>query len=150
MKRKKLLELSEKPEMIFSDQKIKITKSGGELIFEIGREITTDIAEGVSLMMKICDKNSKVWNLEITTDEEITPAKCLYWLSGGIKEWKSLENYNKNWSECYLDFQEEFGMLILNIIKKSKRLSDIRDGFSKYLNLPILYEFAMSKNIIKI
>jgi hypothetical protein len=150
MKRKKLLELSEKPEMVFSDQKIKITKSGGELFFEVGKEITTDIAEGVSLMMKFCDKDNKVWNLEITTNNEITPEKSLYWLSGGNKEWKSLENYNKSWSQCYLDFQEEFGMLIINIIKKSNKLSDIRDGFSKCLNLPILYEFAISKNIINI
>jgi hypothetical protein len=82
--------------------------------------------------------------------EDITPEKSLYWLSGGNNEWNSLKNYNKSWCDCYLDFQEEFGFLIVNIVKKSKTLLDIRNAFVKYLNLPTLYNFAISKNMIKV
>ena len=36
-----------------------------------------------------------------------------------------------------------------NIVKKSKTLLDIRNAFVKYLNLPVLYNFAISKNLIR-
>jgi hypothetical protein len=67
----------------------------------------------------------------------------------GDAEWKSLEHYNTPWCDCYLDFQEEFGFLIVNIIKRAKNLDDIRKYFLEYLNLPTLYEFALSKNLVR-
>ena len=33
--------------------------------------------------------------------------------------------------------------------KKSKKLADVRDGFVKYLNLPTLYNFAISRDMVK-
>ena len=51
------------------------------------------------------------------------------------------------WGECYLKFQEEFGILVYSIIKKSKTFKDIREGFIKYLNLATLYNFALEKEI---
>jgi hypothetical protein len=32
-------------------------------------------------------------------------------------------------------------------LKKSKTMNDVRNGFLKYLNLPILYEFALENEI---
>lgn len=147
MKRKKLL-LSEKQNIIFSDQKIKISKLENRLLFEIGKEITDDVAEGVSLLLMIGEKRPEIWNIDITS-EEISPHRSLFWLTGGVKEWKIQNNYTKSWSDSYLDFQEEFGLLILNIVKRSKKLSDIKNDFENYLNLPILYDFALSKNLVK-
>jgi hypothetical protein len=149
MKKKRLFTESEISNLVFSDEKIKISKNGEEYFFEIGNEITSDVAEGVSIMMKLCDTKSEAWNLEIINQSEITPEKSLFWLTGGHTEWKSLENYNRPWCDCYLDFQEEFGILIINIIKRSKSLKDIKDGFNRYLNLPTLYDFAVSKSYIK-
>ena len=77
----------------------------------------------------------------------IKPELALYWLTGGDYEWKIMTNYKKQWMECSLDFQEEFGLIIFNIIKKSKTMSDIREGFLKNINLSVLYEFALEKNI---
>jgi hypothetical protein len=149
MKKKKLL-ISESPTLVFSDEKIKINKIGNEWFFEVGKEITSDLGEAVSLMMRICDPKSDVWNLNINPDmENITPEKSLFWLTGGLNEWRNLENYNRPWCDCYLEFQEEFGLMIVGIIRKSKKLIDVRDGFNKYLNLPILYDFAVSKNILR-
>ena len=101
--------------------------------------------------MRSFDKNHSVWETEIDNIkiEEISPEKSLFWLTGGYTEWRSLENYNRPWCDCYLEFQEEFGFLIINIVKKSRTLGDIRDGFLRYLNLPILYDFAISRNLIK-
>lgn len=149
MKKRKLA-LEELSEVVFSDEKIKINKVGQTFIFEIGKEITSDLAEAVAIMMNMIDNDHKIWNFQFDIEvEKITPEKSLYWLTGGDGEWKTFEHYDKNWSQSYLIFQEEFGLSIISIIKKSKKLEDIKDGFKKYLNLPILYEFALSKDLIK-
>jgi len=54
-----------------------------------------------------------------------------------------------NWSECDTHFVQEFEFVIRWILKKSKNLKDIKNGFIEHLNLPVLYEFALSKNLIK-
>jgi hypothetical protein len=147
MKKRKLVE--ELSELIFSDEKIKISKTGENLIFEIGKETTSDLAEAVAIMMKFIDNNHKLWNFEFKVDtNEISPSKSLFWLSGG-KEWNTSEHYKASWSESYLLFQEEFGISIINIVKKSKNLKEIREGFKNYLNLQIMYEFALSKDLTK-
>jgi hypothetical protein len=149
-KRKDLLEkIGNK--IIFKDDTRKISIEGNEWFFEIGKELTTDITEAVSILMRECDNNDQVWDIEIKkiNTSDITPEKCLYWLTGGHKEWKSLENYNKPWCDCYLDFQEEFGLVILNAIRLSNTLGDIRSYFIDNLNLPVLYDFALSKNLIR-
>lgn len=151
MKRKKVLLKEKLSDVVFSDSKIRISKESNKWFFEIGKESTDDISEGVSLLMRYASEESPVWDLKINKDdlEDIDPSKALFWLSGGTNEWLEQENYNRPWVETYLDFQKEFGCLIISIIKKSENLKDIRDGFMKYLNLSILYEFALSKELIK-
>lgn len=149
MKKRKLV-IEKLSETVFSDEKIKINKQGNTFIFEIGKEITSDLAEAVAIMMNTIDNNHKIWNLELEISHDtITPEKSLYWLTGGDREWKTLENYEKSWSDSYLIFQEEFGLSIMNITTKSKKLQDVREGFKKYLNLPIIYEFALSKHLVR-
>lgn len=148
MKRKKLL-TSELKYVLYNNQKIMIGRSTDNYIFEIGNEITNDLAEGVSILMSIGENNPNIWDLEIDSKNiEITPAKTLFWMSGGVSEWSSGSNYKIPWCECFIDFQEEFGILVINIVKSAKTLADIRDGFRKHLNLPILYDFALCKEII--
>lgn len=151
MKRKKVLLEKIGTKIIYNDGIIKISREGNEWFFEIGKELTTDLAEAVAIMIRECDKNDKIWDVEIKDiiTENISPEKSLYWLTGGHKEWKSLENYSKPWCDSYLDFQEEFGSSIINIIKKSKKLRDMRKYFIKNLNLTILYDFAISKKLIR-
>jgi hypothetical protein len=148
MKKRKLV-IENISELIFSDEKIKINKQGKTFIFEIGKEITSDLGEAVAIMMNTLDDEHKIWNFELEITEEITPEKSLYWLTGGDIEWKTLENYENTWSESYLYFQEEFGLSIVSILKKAKKLNDIKEGFRKNINLPIIYEFALSKNLVK-
>lgn len=144
---RKRREITENNTLLFKNNAVKITKElNHELFFEIKKNVTTDLAEAVSIMMNI---NINVWDIEINNMIEVNPEKCLYWLSGGDREWSTLEHYNKPWVECYLDFQEEFGFMVIEIIKKSKTMSDIRKGFIKYLNLPTLYDFAISKGFVK-
>ncbi len=124
----------------WTDNFVKIDKEGDQYYFEIGSDITTDLAEAVAIMMNYKNKESdKFWELQIKDINyyDIKPEQALYWLSGGDYEWKVMNNYKKIWSEVSLDFQEEFGLRIISILKKSKTMRDIRDGFLKYLNLII-------------
>lgn len=151
MKRRKLALKSVGKNDVYNNGIVRVTKEEGTYFFEIGNELTSDIAEAVALLMRKLDWNDELWNLQLddVNIDFITPEKSLFWLTGGYTEWRTLENYNKPWCDCYLDFQEEFGMIIINIIKRSKKFKDVRDNFNKYLDLPTLYDFAISKNMIR-
>lgn len=136
---------------IFVKNVIEMIKEGNGVVFEIGNEITSDLAEAVSILMRKTKWDDPIWNTEIDEDLicNITPKNSLFWLTGGNEEWNTLNHYNKPWKECYLEFQEEFGFMIIGIVKKSKNLKDVRDGFMRYLSLPVLYDFAISRGMIK-
>jgi len=141
-----------KSKLLSENLVFKVTEEvNNQLFFEIGSEITTDIAEAVAIMMR--SKNNiedKIWSQKFDINfESIEPKRALYWLSGGDVEWIGGKNYSVNWRQCDLDFQEEFGFMVISILQKSKTLDDIRKGFIKYLNLPVLYEFALSRGFIK-
>lgn len=151
MRKKKDLLKHDLSNLVFSDNRVKVIKYSDEYFFEIGKEMTSDLGEAVCILMRNFDFNHKIWDLEIDEIdyEKVVPEKSLFWLSGGYTEWRSLDHYRFPWQECYLDFQEEFGLIIMNTIKKYKKLSEIRNSFIKNLNLPILYDFAISKNLVK-
>lgn len=151
MKKKKVI-VSEITGHIIYDQSIIIIKeSDGSLTFESKDILTTDLMEGVAIMLKLVAKNDKIWNYKFTCNpESVSPERSLYWLSGGDSEWNTLEHYNKPWSEYYLDFQKQYGITIIDIIETSSTLMDIRNKIIKYLNLPTIYEFALDKNMIRI
>jgi len=149
MRRKKIELNSNGSTKIFKNNTIKITKEDNLYFFEIGKELTDDIGEAVSILMTKYDDNHPLWDITYENVENITPGKSLFWLSGGYNEWRLLENYNTPWSECNSIFTEEYSELITQIIKRSKSLREIKDNFIKYLNLPILYDFALGKNLIK-
>lgn len=150
MKRKKILS-KELSQTVFNDNQIIINEINGDLYFEIGHELTNDIAEAVSILMRRIDFNDSIWKTEVKNIDihSISPEKSLFWLTGGYKEWENLNNYNTNWSDCFLEFQEEFGFLVINGVRRAKRLKDIRDYFIKYINLPVLYDFAVERDLVK-
>lgn len=149
MRRKKTL-LEETKKIIYDNNTIKICREDNEWFFEIGKDATTDLAEGISLLLRKCDVNDPIWKTQIKNDDyQINPEKSLYWLSGGDKEWKTLEHYNKQWCDCHLLFQEEYEETINNILNKSNTFGEVRKHFIKNLNINILYEFALSKKLIK-
>lgn len=130
---------------------IKIESEYGKYYFEIENNTTYDIAEAVSMIMRLKSKwDNFEWNTKVSNIDyyNIDPSKCLYWLSGGYDEWLNGSNYKKQWRDCALEYQEEFGPIVISILEKSKTLKDIKDGFIKHLNLSILYNFAIEKNMI--
>lgn len=151
MRKKKTLLKEIGTKIIYDDKTIIISREGNEWFFEVGKEMTTDLGEAVSLLLRNCDANDQVWKTDIKemNIDNISPEKSLYWLTGGEKEWKTLEHYNRPWCDCYLDFQEEFGLLVISIIKRSKTLEDMRKHFIEYLNLPVLYDFALSRKLLR-
>ena len=68
MKRKRIaLEENEKRQEkeIFNQRIISVTKEGDEYFFEIGSEMTTDIAEAISILMRTVDWNDPIWKTEV-------------------------------------------------------------------------------------
>ena len=150
--KKRKIELKTIGKNIYRGGKVSVYQEEGGYFFEIGKELTSDIGEAVAILLRSVDFSDSIWDLCVDDIDlgEISPDKSLFWLTGGYVEWRVLDNYSKPWSESMVDFVEEYGETVRLIIKRSKKLSDIRDGFVKYLNLPTLYEFALSKNLIKI
>lgn len=140
----------EKEQVNLNQNEVIIAKDGDEYFFEIGAETTIDVAEAVSILMRTITWNDSIWKTEVNEEmKTITPEKALYWLSGGKNEWNTLNHYKNPWCEYYLYFQEEFGFLIVNIVNRAKTLLDIREEFNRYLNLETLYNYALSKNMIR-
>ena len=120
------------------------------IFFEFENYVTEDVAEAVAIMMRSNDVTKSFWEQKIVPDNDsIDPRKSLYWLTGGDREWIKLSNYTRPWSEVEDVYENEFKFLIKWIVNKSKTMGEIRDSFIKYLNLPVLYEFALEKGIIK-
>jgi hypothetical protein len=140
-----------KSKLLSENLRFKITEeANNHLFFEIGSEITTDIAEAVAIIIRTNNIEKEIWSQKININlETVEPKRALYWLSGGDTEWISGKNYSLNWMQCDLDYQEEFGFMVISILKKSQTLDDIRSGFMKYLNLPVLYEFALKRGFVK-
>ena len=138
---------------IYTDEKnfIKIDISDGLYTFEIGNEITSDLSEAIAIMIRKIDFDNPIWDLDVKNFEieNIKTDKCLFWLSGGYTEWRTLDHYNRPWFDCYIEYDNKFGGVVMNILKRSKKLKDIRNKMLKHLSLPILYDFALSKNFVK-
>lgn len=147
MKRRRSLDNT----LIYNGKSVVITRENNqELFFEIQNNITTDLSEAVSIMMKLDIKDDDVWKIEIENNKNIDPEKTLYWLSGGDKEWLTMENYSSPWIDCYVDFCDKYSKVVIDIISESKNLGEVREKFNKHLNLAILYNFALSKGFIKL
>lgn len=152
MKKKRVItKVKELSEVIYSSRKVRVSKElNGELFFEIENEMTADLSEAIAIAIakKINEENFWLIKPEININN-ISPDKTLYWLTGGDKEWITKNHYKYNWSDVYLSFQEEFGLMIVDILNKSNNFGEIRNKFIEKLNLPILYEFALEKNFVK-
>lgn len=151
MKRRKKILRDELSQTIFGDSDLNVNRIGDIIYFEIGEEITSDVAEAVSILIRKVEFNDPIWKTDIKNIEynNITPSKSLFWLTGGYIEWDSLKNYNTNWSNCSNIFEEKFGNIIIECVKKSINLKEVRDYFLDNLNIGILYDFAISKDLIK-
>lgn len=132
--------------------KISFSKKENSLFFEINDKVTSDICEAVALMMVSgVDDNDVIWktNLRDIDTSNLNIDNTLYWLSGGDREWLSLVNFNTPWLECVGLFRDKFGYILQNALKKAKCLGDIRKEYNKKLNISIIYDFAIEKNLIR-
>ncbi len=150
MSKKKLI-IKEMENIVYQSGRIKVCKElNNEMFFEIENELTTDLSEAIAMYINLNIKDTKFLDIEFKINtNNISPDKTLYWLSGGDKEWLSKNHYSKSWSEVYLEYQKEFGTMIIYIIKNSKTLNDVRNQFLSKMNLLTLYEFALNNGYIK-
>ena len=73
MKKRKVDTKSKRSNNVYEDKNIKISKEDTEYFFEIGNDVTNDLAEAVSILIRKSEWNSPVWNLELSeiVSEEI-------------------------------------------------------------------------------
>ena len=59
---------------------VRITEEvNGQLFFEVGSEITTDIAEAVAIMLRIQNIDESIWSKELPIKiEDVEPRRALY------------------------------------------------------------------------
>jgi len=121
----------------------------GQMFFEIGNEITYDVAEAVAILMRMDSVDDIIWNSEFKIDYDIiSPRKSLYWLSGGNNEWVNPTNYNREWTSCDFEFEEEFGFIVISALKRARNLRQVKEEFIRYLNLHTFYEFALARGFL--
>ena len=158
MRKNKQLVLSDN-NLIMEKSKISIYRENNNLYFfesnnpNLNYFLSIDYLESVSALMKLKDMYDfdTLWDIKITDEMRINVNynKSLYWLTGGDREWVTSKVYNTTWSESSDLFLKEYGSILEDINIKCDNLGEVRDEFLKYMNLPTLYEFGLSKNIIK-
>jgi hypothetical protein len=151
MKKKRSMVKMNQSNIVFNNNFICISKSKHGTFFEIGNQITEDVAEAVSILMRKVSFDDTIWKTKLAENViyDIIPEKSLYWLSGGQQEWDTLINYKKPWHESYIYFREEFEDDILISVAEAETLEDIRDYFYENLNLSRLYDYALKEDLIK-
>ena len=75
MRRKKDLLSKELSEMIYLTDKVIISKDSGEWFFEIGSEITSDVAEAAVILMRNFSWDHPIWETDVidVKIENLTP-----------------------------------------------------------------------------
>jgi hypothetical protein len=157
MARKEKRVIEKKGNLIYQNDNLKVWNDNDKLSFHCDDPtyketfISDDYLESVSAIMRLSDffKDEKVWKIQIPNKyDNIKVEKALYWLTGGVKEWEENKNYKYKWEDVELIFKHKFEDTILEIIKESNTLGDIKRGFMAKLNLPIIYEFSLNNNLI--
>jgi oligoribonuclease NrnB/cAMP/cGMP phosphodiesterase (DHH superfamily) len=154
MKRTKLIESKE---LFIFKSKISIYIEDNIYFFESNNQklsyfLTHDFMEATSALMKLHElfNEDDIWDIKINDDmrKNIDFKKSLYWLTGGYNEWVLNKSYKYDWEYCSDIFYNEYKYILKDIMKSSKTLNDVREGFLKEMNLPTLYEFSLKNNLV--
>jgi hypothetical protein len=117
-------------------------------IFEVDGEVTLDPAEAVAMM--IHRRIDGPWHIPLDPSAmSVVPERCLYWLSGGDREWALQEHYCQPWSACCPEFCDRWGDQVRAVISGSATLGDVRDGFRSGLNLHVIYDWCISRGFVR-
>ena len=147
MKRRKQTTCSETT--VYDSPRVKVHSLDGSFIFEIDEEVTQDAAEAVSMIMHNRIEGA-FWSIPMNGPaEQIVPERALYWLSGGDKEWSLLEHYSMSWPTCCRDFCDKWSEVVHRIVLQSHTLADIREGFRKELGLHRIYDWCISRGLVR-
>jgi len=121
-------------------------------IHELKEHIQTfDVFEAVAAIISTSKKIEDIWSipLQLKDFEDIRLGKALYWMSGGNNEWNSCIFYTKPWNECVDVLEDHFTLKITKNFKKCRTLEDVKDLLLKKCSLPLIYDFMLSKDLVK-
>jgi len=158
-RKKKVIIENNKGALIYENKEENLTifNDNGKLYFESSNPTleedfkSYDCAESVAALMRLksVSDDEKLWKMEVGNNRyDVSPSGTLYWLSGGNREWKTNETYMYDWLEVHSIFEHKFRDIIYEIVENAETLNDIREEFTKRLNLPVIYEFALNNDLI--
>lgn len=158
-RKKRVIIDNEKGTILYQNDTKDVTVYGdnGRLYFESSNPIleeefgSYDCGESVAALMRLKTvfDDEKFWNLKVGSSKyDVNPERALYWLSGGNREWKTNDTYAYEWLEVHSIFEHKFRDIVYEIVENAETLKDIKEEFMNQLNLPVLYEFALSNDLI--
>ena len=148
----------EESKLIYKKGNISVEKTKDGLLFNLNSQVindsyieTTDYLTATAMAMRVnnLESDRKFWNIKLINKyENINLEKTLYWLSGGKNEWNINKVYKHKWEDVKDIFLYKYSDKLLEIIKKSRTLGDLKRGFKRFLNLQEIYEFSLTNNLI--
>ena len=130
-------------DVVFEDNSLEITKDAlGNLHFDFDRRRNTgwafdtdDVGVAVAIITgSSFAKEEAIRNIEINSRQlrDSDRKQIVYWLSGGNKEWRFGETYNKSFDETYDEIFDDVALQIKKLMQKEKTIGGLIDLFKKY------------------
>lgn len=115
--------------------------------------LTCDYLESISAIIRNKHINdfTQIWDIKISNEmrDAVNFGSSLYWLSGGDGAWNKQAMYNLRWDEAVDLFIEQYESILIKINEECETLREVREELNKHLNLLNMYEFGLSKDIIR-
>ena len=151
---KQMLKMYPKKEQYYDDvivdnNQVFISRDDGiKLYFEFKKPVfntTYNVAEAVAILIRIPElaNENYIWDSELNLiDQNIeSTLGATQWLSGGPKTWKKMK---LDWLEYSDQLDDQFSQKIIDIVKASNTLGDIREKFYRHLNLDKIYNTMLA------
>lgn len=130
-------------EVVYENDNLEITRDAiGNLHFDFDRYRNTgwafntdDVGVAVSIIeSSSMKKDDNLRNIEINSRQlrDSDRKEIIYWLSGGNKEWKFGDTYNKSFDETYDEILDDEALKIKKLIQKEKTIGGLIDLFDEY------------------
>lgn len=130
-------------DVVYENNNLEITRDAiGNLHFDFDRIRNTgwafdtyDVGTAVAIISHSSMNNDeKLRNIEINSRQlrDSDREMIVYWLSGGNKEWRFGETYNKSFDETYKEIFDDVALKIKKLMQKEKTIGGLIDLFERY------------------
>lgn len=130
-------------DVVYENNSLEITRDAiGNLHFDFDRRRNTgwafdtdDVGTAVAIISHgSINNDEKLRNIEINSRQlrDSDREMIVYWLSGGNKEWRFGDTYNKSFDETYKEIFDDVALKIKKLMQKEKTIGGLIDLFQRY------------------